>query len=74
MSLINNKEAKDRLVNPMDGTLEAIVNGRLSPSIFPFYHIGVTIAASASAIENETLINAREAPSIISGVRRCDRN
>jgi hypothetical protein len=66
MSLINNKEAKDRLVNPMDDTLDAIVKGRLSPNIFPFYHIGVTIAASASSIEDDTLITL-EAPSIING-------
>jgi hypothetical protein len=66
LSLINNKEAKDRLVNPMDSTLDAIVTQKLSPSIFAFYHIGVTIAASASEVEDDTLISL-ETPSIING-------
>jgi hypothetical protein len=66
LSLINNKEAKDRLVNPMEATLEAIVRGALSPSIFSFYHIGVTIAATKAIAEEGHLISL-EAPSIING-------
>jgi hypothetical protein len=66
LSLSNNKEAKDRLVHPMEQTLDAIVAGRLSPSIFPFYHIGVTIAASASVADDASLLTL-EAPSIING-------
>jgi hypothetical protein len=66
LSLINNKEAKDRLVNPMEDTLDSIVTQKLGASIFAFYHIGVTIAASSSEFEDDTLINL-EAPSIING-------
>lgn len=66
LSLIGNKESRDRLVNPMDATLDAIVNGKLSPAIFSFYHIGVTLAASTSDLEDDTVINL-EAPSVING-------
>lgn len=66
LSLINVKEAKDRLVHPLEETLEKITKGQLSPNIFPFYHIGVTIAASASIDEDSSLISL-EAPSIING-------
>lgn len=66
LSLSNNKEAKERLVHPMEQTLEAIVSGRLSPNIFAFYHIGVTIAASASLADDKALLTL-EAPSIING-------
>lgn len=66
LSLMGNKEARDRLVNPMEATLDAITSGKLSPSIFPFYHLGVTIAAAASTGEDATLLNL-EAPSIING-------
>ena len=66
LSLSGNKEAKDRLVTPMEQTLDAIAAGRLSPSIFAFYHIGVTIAASASIADDASLLTL-EAPSIING-------
>jgi hypothetical protein len=66
LSLKNNKEAKDRLVHPLEETLDKITKGELSPNIFPFYHIGVTIAASASTDEDNSLLNL-EAPSIING-------
>jgi hypothetical protein len=66
LSLINAKEARDRLVHPLEETLEKITKGVLSPNIFPFYHIGVTIAASASIDEDCGLISL-EAPSIING-------
>jgi len=66
LSLMHNKEARERLVTPMDSTLEEITQGKLDPAIFPFYHIGVTIsAASAGTDENNAL--ALEGPSIING-------
>ncbi len=66
LSLARAKEAKERLVHPMEDTLEKITSGQLSPNIFPFYHIGVTIAASASIAETDDLLTL-EAPSIING-------
>ncbi len=66
LSLMNTKEARDRLVHPMENTLDLITSGKLSPSIFPFYHIGVTIAASALSDDGPNLLNL-EAPSIING-------
>src|SRR6185437_14110813 len=64
LSLMHNKEARERLVTPMDSTLEEITQGKLDPAIFPFYHIGVTIsAASAGTDENNAL--ALEGPSIM---------
>lgn len=66
LSLLNVKEAKERLVHPLEETLEKITKGQLYPNIFPFYHIGITIAASASIDEDSSLISL-EAPSIING-------
>ena len=66
LSLMATKEARDRLVNPMIETLQSIARGKVSPNIFPFYHIGVTLAASSSAADNEAALNL-EAPSIING-------
>jgi len=66
LSIVGNKEAKERLVNPMENSLDLITSGRVSPSIFPFYHIGVTIAASSSTAEDTNILNL-EAPSIING-------
>lgn len=66
LSLANNKEAKDRLVHPMEQTLAQIAKGELDPSIFAFYHIGVTIAAARLTGDETTLIDL-EAPSIING-------
>jgi hypothetical protein len=66
LSLISTKEARERLVNPMESTLEMITSGKLSPSIFPFYHIGVTLSASSISDEDTDLLNL-EAPSIING-------
>ena len=66
LSLISTKEAKERLVNPLEATLDKITSGELSPNIFPFYHIGVTIAASASTTESDGHLSL-EAPSIING-------
>lgn len=66
LSLINSKEAKDRLVHPLEDTLEAISNGTLPPNIFPFYHIGVTISATSSSLDGESIFEL-EAPSVING-------
>jgi hypothetical protein len=66
LSLMGTKEAKERLVHPLEDTLDRITSGELSPNIFPFYHIGVTVAASASTAEDGGLLNL-EAPSIING-------
>ena len=66
LSLLNYKEAKDRLVNPLESTLEQITTGKISPNIFPFYHIGVTISASGSNQENNNIFSL-ESPSVING-------
>ena len=66
LSLSGNKEARERLVNPMTQTLELITSGKTGPSFFSFCHIGVTVAATASADEDDTVLKL-EAPSIING-------
>jgi hypothetical protein len=66
LSLSKTKEARERLVYPMAATLDLITTGKLSPSIFSFYHTGVTIAASSLASDDTNLLNL-EAPSIING-------
>ena len=65
LSLMETKEGRKRLVHPMERTLDQITKGALSPNIFPFYHTGVTIAASASSTNDQSL--KLEAPSIING-------
>jgi hypothetical protein len=67
LSLKYNKEVRERLVSPMHNTLDQITQGRMSPAIFPFYHIGVTISASASSAKEEDSFLCLEAPSIING-------
>ena len=66
LSLINQKEAKDRLLHPLEETLDGITEGKIDANIFPFYHIGVTIAATSSN-NDEQGIFALEAPSVING-------
>ena len=66
LSLLGKKEARDRLVHPMEDTLSKISDGSLSPNIFPFYHVGVTIVAKASTAERDDELNL-ESPSIING-------
>lgn len=66
MSLMHNKEARERLVSPMDNTFDRIVQEKIGASIFPFYHLGVTISATSSASEDEGVLGL-EAPSIING-------
>jgi hypothetical protein len=53
LSLMYNKEARDRLVSPMENTLDQITQGKMSPAIFPFYHVGVTISAASSSAKEE---------------------
>lgn len=65
LSISNTKEAKERLVHPMEETLNMICDGQLEPSIFTFYHVGVTIAASKSTCDDNKLM--LETPSIING-------
>lgn len=67
LSLIHSKEARDRLLTPMEGTLDQITSGKISPSIFPFYHIGVTLAAFSSGTSDDGETLDLEAPSIING-------
>jgi hypothetical protein len=67
LSLMHNKEARERLVSPMENTLDLITQGKISPAIFPFYHIGVTISAASSSTKEEDAFLCLEAPSIING-------
>lgn len=66
LSLMKTREARERLVNPMLETLNKIVTRKLSESIFPFYHIGITLAANSSDPVSDDVLNI-EAPSIING-------
>jgi hypothetical protein len=84
LSLIGSKDARQRLVHPMEETLHSITSGKLNPSIFPFYHVGVTIAAPSAAPEDAEDVLCLESPSIINGcqtiaianeyLRRIERN
>lgn len=67
LSLIGSKDARQRLVHPMQETLQSITTGELSPNIFPFYHVGVTIAAPSAAPEDSENVLSLESPSIING-------
>ncbi len=68
LSLIKSKQAQQRLRSPMENTLEQIVDGTLSASIFPFYHVGVTISASiVSTSKNDAHLLEAETPSVING-------
>ena len=66
LSLLSTKEAKERLVHPMEETLDAITSGKLSPNLFTFYHIGITLSATSAENGESDLLNL-EAPSIING-------
>ena len=64
--LLQRKKGRDRLVNPMNETLDSIINQRIKPEIFPFYHVGVTI--SASNVEESGQSSFRiESPGVING-------
>jgi len=66
LSIIGKKQARDRLVHPLESTLDMITSGEVSPNIFPFYHVGVTIAAT-TATDAQTDLLTLAAPSIING-------
>jgi hypothetical protein len=66
LSLYDYKDAKNRVVTPMENTLSQICSGEISPSIFPFYHVGITIAATANTSEGTNEI-ALETPFVING-------
>jgi hypothetical protein len=66
LSLMGTKEARERLVSPMEKTFDRILAGVESATIFPFYHVGVTIAAASSVDGQESSLRL-EAPSIING-------
>lgn len=67
LSLIGSKDARQRLVHPMEDTLQSITTGKLNPNVFPFYHVGVTIAAPSAAPEDSENVLSLESPSIING-------
>jgi len=64
-SISHTKEARERLVHPMEETLKLIGEGKLDPNIFTFYHVGVTIAATRNEAECKDLM--LEFPCIING-------
>lgn len=66
MPLIHLKKSKDLLTNPMFETLDKICNKKLTPDAFPFFHVGVTLAASLDSIIDQNLLKLR-CPSIING-------
>ena len=43
---LGTKESRQRVEHPMMETLDQICSGKLEPVVFPFYHVGVTLAAS----------------------------
>lgn len=68
MSISHTKESKDRLVNPMEATFDAIIEGRLDPKIFPFYHVGVTICALRKHDDADRELSL-ESPNVINGAQ-----
>src|SRR6202008_1132436 len=66
LSLYDYKDAKNRLVNPMETTFDKICKGELNPNIFPFYHVGITISATTNSSEASDEI-ALETPYVING-------
>ncbi len=62
---LNSKDAKDRLMHPMEETFDKICSGELSANIFPFYHVGITISTSSNTIDGDLM--SVEEPSIING-------
>ncbi len=71
LSLYDYKDAKNRVVTPMENTLERICNPKsndekLSAEIFPFYHVGITIAATTNSSDAANEI-ALETPYVING-------
>lgn len=66
LSLYDFKDAKNKVVNPMEATLDQICKGELSPNIFPFYHVGITISATTNASDTASEISL-ETPYVING-------
>jgi hypothetical protein len=66
LSLYAYKDAKNRVVNPMEATLDQICKGQLDPNIFPFYHVGITISATTNSSESVNDISL-ETPYVING-------
>lgn len=66
LSLYDYKDAKNRVVTPMENTLKLICEEQLSSDIFPFYHIGVTISATVNSSELNSEIEL-ETPYVING-------
>jgi len=66
LSLYDYKDAKNRVVTPMQTTLDLICKGQLSPNIFPFYHVGITISATTNSAESVNEISL-ETPYVING-------
>jgi hypothetical protein len=66
LSLYDYKDAKNRVVNPMETTLEQICKGQLNPNIFPFYHVGITVSATTNSSEGANDISL-ETPYVING-------
>lgn len=66
LSLYDYKDAKNRVVTPMETTLDQICKGQLNPNIFPFYHVGITISATTNSSEGANDISL-ETPYVING-------
>lgn len=66
LSLYDYKDAKNRVVTPMEATLDQICKGQLNANIFPFYHVGITISATANSSEGANEISL-ETPYVING-------
>jgi len=68
LSITAVKASKDRLVHPMEETLDDICKSEtLDPNIFPFYHVGITVSATTSTqTTNENIVNLVD-PNIVNG-------
>jgi len=66
LSLLDYKDAKNRVVSPMVETMDSICSGKQSANIFPFYHVGITLAATVNEGEQPDLL-ALESPFVING-------
>jgi hypothetical protein len=67
LSLYNYKDAKNRVVTPMEATLDQICKGQLNPNIFPFYHVGITISATTNSSPEGANDISLETPYVING-------
>lgn len=66
LSLYDYKDAKNKVVTPMESTLDQICKGQLSSNIFPFYHVGITISATTNTSDTPNEISL-ETPYVING-------